>query len=168
MATELEEMRVLQIAEQFADEVWRIVSTWDSFSREVVGRQIVRSADSIGANIAESYGRFHYGEKVNLLYYARGSTFETKYWLNRCRERKLVTDDTAKVLIAQLNDIARQINGFARHFKAQRGKDKPNVIRESSGEYSTSDETTPDEIFSSADLERLESNELNPQALENF
>ncbi len=82
MALKFEELRVLQAAEAVADGIWRQVVRWGSFARDTVGKQMARAGDSIGANIAEAYGRFHYGEKLQFLYYARGSLFETKYWLN--------------------------------------------------------------------------------------
>jgi four helix bundle protein len=93
MATSLEELRVLREAEAVADAVWHEVMRWEPFPRQVVGEQLARAADSIGANIAEAFGRFHYGEKLQLLYYARGSLFETKYWLNRVLARNLMAPD---------------------------------------------------------------------------
>jgi four helix bundle protein len=64
MALKFEELRVLQAAEGVADSIWRQVVRWDPFAREVVGGQLARAADSVGANIAEAFGRFHYGEKL--------------------------------------------------------------------------------------------------------
>ena len=90
MPTSLEDVRVLKNAEQVADAIYKVASRWDEFAQDVVGKQIARAADSIGANIAESFGRFHFGEKIQFLYYARGSVFETKYWLNRASARELV------------------------------------------------------------------------------
>jgi four helix bundle protein len=55
--TNFENLRVYQISESLADEIWEIVVGWDNFAKDTVGRQIVRSADSIGANIAEGQGR---------------------------------------------------------------------------------------------------------------
>jgi len=49
-AMKFEELRVLQAAEVVADGIWREVVQWDSFAREVVGGQLARAADSIGAN----------------------------------------------------------------------------------------------------------------------
>src|SRR5262245_361303 len=95
MASGTENLRVLQMAEQVADEAWREVMQWELLARDTVGKQLVRAVDSIGANIAESVGRFHYGEKRQLLYYARGSLFEAKYWLNRCQARNLLTPEAA-------------------------------------------------------------------------
>ncbi len=78
MATEMEDLKLIQEAEALCDEIWAIVTTWDEFTRRTVGTQLVRSSDSIGANIAESYGRYAYGEKIQFLYYSRGSVYETK------------------------------------------------------------------------------------------
>jgi four helix bundle protein len=110
---------------------------WDTFTREVVGGQLARAADSIGANIAEAFGRFHYGEKIQFLYYARGSLFETKYWLNRAVKRQLLSTDLASHYASQLGEIARQLNTFAKSLKFQR-KDNlrsTNTIRETLEEY---------------------------------
>jgi hypothetical protein len=52
MATAFEELRVLQDAEAVAEEIWQQVVGWDPFAREVVGGQLARAADSVGANIA--------------------------------------------------------------------------------------------------------------------
>ena len=120
MSLKFEELRVLQAAEATADGIWKQVVQWDPFVRDVVGKQIARAADSIGANIAEAFGRFHYGEKVQFLYYARGSLFETKYWLNRALERELMPSNQVKDYASQLSDLARQLNTFISNLKAQR------------------------------------------------
>jgi len=58
----LEDLEVYQLTEQFGDEIWFEVMNWEYFAKDTIGKQIVRSADSIGANIAEGYSRFHYKE----------------------------------------------------------------------------------------------------------
>src|SRR3990170_956063 len=90
MATDLDGLTMLKTAEKIADEIWSAISGWKSFEKHVVGEQIARAADSIGANISEAYGRFHYSDKIKFLYYTRGSLFETKYWINRAGARKLL------------------------------------------------------------------------------
>jgi len=67
LATSLEELKVLQIAEGIADAIWTQVVRWDEFARDVVGKQLARAADSIRANIAEAFGCFNYGEKLKNL-----------------------------------------------------------------------------------------------------
>jgi four helix bundle protein len=163
MATMLEELRVLQAAESLADEIWRMVSSWDTFARDTVGGQLVRASDSVGANIAESFGRFHYGDKVNYLYYARGSLLETKYWLNRCKQRRLIEPESAQRYADTLTDIARQINAFARSLKAQRSNytSPTKAIREIPETYLT-EEAWP--IFDDTDLVWLQSPISNLQS----
>jgi len=55
--TSFENLQVYKLGEKLADEVWRIVTGWEQFPKSTVGRQMVRAADSVGANIAEGSGR---------------------------------------------------------------------------------------------------------------
>lgn len=125
MSTELEDLKILQNAENIADAIWKRVVEWEKFAKDVVGKQMTRAVDSIGANIAESYGRFNYGEKLQFLYYSRGSLFETKYWLNRALARKLMQEDEVNAYAVHLSDVARQLNSFAKNLKSQRLETKP-------------------------------------------
>ncbi|MGD8624066.1 MAG: four helix bundle protein [Anaerolineae bacterium] len=154
MALKFEELRVLQTAEAVADGIWHRVTRWDAFARDTVGKQMARAGDSIGANIAEAYGRFHYGEKLQFLYYARGSLFETKYWLNRAQARELMPATQVSNYAAQLTDLARQLNSFAANLKAQRrsGKSQGKATRESAAEYTIA---PPLPLFDENDLASL-------------
>lgn len=51
------ELRVYQLSEKLADQLWEVILQWDYFARDTVGKQLVRAADSVGANIAEGCGR---------------------------------------------------------------------------------------------------------------
>ena len=157
MVLKFEELRVLQAAEGVADSIWRLVVRWDPFAREVVGGQLARAADSVGANIAEAFGRFHYGEKLQFLYYSRGSLFEAKYWLNRAQARELMPSPIVKKYASQLTDIARQLNAFASRLKTQRrsSRKQPKAVREPAVEYVTDgpDDTPP--LFTKEELEWL-------------
>jgi four helix bundle protein len=79
----LEQLRVYVLAEELSDKIWDEVVRWDRFARDTIGKQLVRATDSVGANIAESYDRFHPRDVVNFLYHARGSLSETKSWLRK-------------------------------------------------------------------------------------
>jgi four helix bundle protein len=109
---EIENLRIYQQAEEIADRIWTIVAPWGSFSKETVGRQLVRSADSIGANIAEGYGRFHLKENVRFLYVARGSLVETRFWMKRALTRKLIDQESYQGLLRQLDHLLPQLNAF--------------------------------------------------------
>jgi four helix bundle protein len=160
MATELEDLKILQTAEGIADAVWKRVVQWEEFAKDVVGKQMARATDSIGANIAESYGRFNYGEKLQFLYYSRGSLFETKYWLNRALVRELMQAEEVKAYAARLSDVARQLNTFANSLKSQRRgtQTQSKTIREPGAEYVVEDWLVDStSLFTDAELNWLES-----------
>jgi hypothetical protein len=56
LKTHFENIQIYQLAEKLSDEVWAIVIGWEPFARNTIGAQLVRSTDSIGANIAEVVG----------------------------------------------------------------------------------------------------------------
>ncbi len=144
MAIGFEDLQVLKAAETIADSIWKRVAQWDDFAKDVVGRQITRSADSIGANIAESFGRYSFGEKLQFLYYSRGSLFETKYWLNRTQTRALMNSQEVQEYVDGLTALARQLNTFANGLKTVRAETKKPAVRESTPEYVTAN---LDELF---------------------
>ena len=119
MGKGLDELEVLGEAQRIADVVWARVISWDGLPREVVGLQLARAVDSVGANIAEAFGRFHYADKIRFLYYARGSLFETRYWLGRARSRGLLPRELVEDLDDRLDLVARQLNAFVRNLKSQ-------------------------------------------------
>lgn len=160
MSATFEDLRVLKSAEEIADSIWKRVVQWDEFAKDVVGKQMARSADSVGANIAESFGRFNFGEKLQFLYYSRGSIFETKYWLNRTRTRGLMNSEDVQEYVNRLTDVARQLNTFASGLKTVRAeqKSKTSAVREEPAEYWTSsreDQSTV--LFTEDDLNWLQS-----------
>ncbi len=157
MGTSLEDLRVLRAAEDIADGLWEQVGEWEVFPRDVVGEQLTRAADSIGANIAEAFGRFEYGEKLKFLYYARGSLFETKYWLNRVAQRQLMMVEQAQNYATQLTNLARQINAFAKSIKQQKQNGAPPPqVKEGSADYLTALPDRSTIIFDEDDLDWLE------------
>ena len=70
--------------------------------------QLLRAADSIGANIAEAAGREHPADKRRFLVIARASLFETEHWLARAHARGLVSSESDK----RLTEIAKTLKGL--------------------------------------------------------
>ncbi|HVF09986.1 MAG TPA: four helix bundle protein, partial [Abditibacteriaceae bacterium] len=114
-----EELRVYQQAEQLADEVWEIVLTWDTFTKDTVGKQVVRAADSIGANISEGFGRGSYQDNKRFIRIARGSLYETRHWLRRAVRRQLLTQPQIDALKPYLNELPPQLNAYLRSIGPQ-------------------------------------------------
>lgn len=109
---DIEESRMYERAERLADEIWDAVLAWKPFARDTVGKQLAAAADSIGANIAESSGRFYPRDVIRFLYYARGSLKETRYWLRRALNRALITHQQFDRWMAELTQLAKDINSY--------------------------------------------------------
>lgn len=73
----------------------------------------VRSADSIGANIAEGTGRKSYVDNKRFVFIARGSVNETKHWLRRAYKRNLLTVEQITMLKPILDKLAPKLNAYA-------------------------------------------------------
>jgi four helix bundle protein len=110
----LEDLEVYRLAEALADYVWDMVMTWDRFAKATIGEQLVDSADSIAANIAEGHGRFHYKENRTFCFYARGSYMETRNWLRRSAKRNLLTPENTTELRSLTGPLGPKLNAYIR------------------------------------------------------
>ncbi len=77
-----------------------------------LGKQLVKAVDSIGSNIAESWGAHHIKDIINFLYFSRRSLQETKFWLRRAKRRSLITESRYNFFIDKLNNLAPQLNSY--------------------------------------------------------
>ncbi len=110
--TNFENLAVYQLSEQLADGIWNIVKSWAILARDTVGKQMIRAADSIGANIAEGCGRFNYNDNKRFIRIARGSLNETQHWLRRAFRRKLLTEAQISSLKAILDTLPPRLNAY--------------------------------------------------------
>jgi four helix bundle protein len=112
VSNRLEDLELYQLAESFSDDIWFIVLEWDYFAKDTLAKQLVRSADSIGANIAEGFGRYHYKENKNFCYFSRGSLIETKGWLNKAKTRNLISETQYSEYLNKLSTIHLKLNAY--------------------------------------------------------
>ena len=118
----LEDFEIYQIAMNIGEDVWNIVMQWDSFAKSTLGNQLVRSADSIAANIAEGYGRFHFKERRQFTLYSRGSLLETKCWITKANNRKLTTQEQHDVILELLKNLHFKINIYLKKLNEEVNK----------------------------------------------
>ncbi|MEH1796788.1 four helix bundle protein [Nostoc sp.] len=113
MATKrFQELQVYQLSEQLSDDIWKIVEGWNFFAKDTIGKQILRSADSIGANIAEGVGRGSFQENRRFIRIARGSLNETQHWLRRAYTRNLLTSEQINTIKTIINELAPKLNSY--------------------------------------------------------
>jgi four helix bundle protein len=110
--TKFQKLDVYKLAEKLADEIWNIVIKWDALPKDTVGKQIIRSADSIGANLAEGDGRGSYQDHRRFIKIARGSLYETKHWLRRAYTRQLLTSTQVETLKPLIDELSPRLNAY--------------------------------------------------------
>lgn len=57
MIKDLDEFNTYQVAMKLGESVWDIVSKWNYFEKDTIGKQFVKTADSIAANLSEGLGK---------------------------------------------------------------------------------------------------------------
>lgn len=112
MIKNLEDFKVYNLSMAVAKEVWTLVAKWNYFEKDTIGKQLVRAADSVAANLSEGLGRYHFKEAKNFSYYSRGSLFETKTWLAKSFNRKPLPEDHYKKLLEELDIIGKMLNSY--------------------------------------------------------
>lgn len=123
--TQFENLEVYKLSETLADMIWNVVDGWAEFPKNTVGRQLVRAADSIGANIAEGTGRGSYKDNRRFVRIARGSLNETKHWLRRAYKRNLLTKQQTSQLKPLVDELAPRLNAYLNSIGRRRKDGKP-------------------------------------------
>ena len=108
----LEGIFVYNKAMDIGSMVWEITGNWNYLARDTVGRQWIKSADSIAANIAEGYGRYFFKENRLFCYYSRGSLMESKCWLTKAFQRKLISQEEYLSLKKEQDILGRSLNNY--------------------------------------------------------
>jgi four helix bundle protein len=110
--TNFESLRVYQLSEKLADHIWSIVLDWNALARDTVGKQLIRAADSIGANIAEGTRRGTFVDNRRFVRIARGSLDETQHWLRRAYKRDLLTNKHVGSLKSIVDELAPKLSAY--------------------------------------------------------
>jgi four helix bundle protein len=112
--TNFEKLEVYQLSEELADLIWDAVLGWNSSARDTVGQKIIRSADSVGANIAEGTGRGSFQDNRRFVYNSRGSLNETMHFLRRAYRRKLLSSKQVDEIKRVVDKLAPELNAYLR------------------------------------------------------
>ncbi len=111
----LKDLESYRIAYDLSNSIWEIIITWDYFTKDTVGKQFVRSIDSISANIAEGFGRYGKKDKIKFYHYAKGSLQESKDWCEKSKVRKLVTLEQYEKISVEIDKLPKAINALIKY-----------------------------------------------------
>lgn len=114
---ELGKLEIYRLSLEISGGTWKIYNNLRTDLRYNIGNQVIRSADSIGANIAEGYGRFHYKDSLKFYYNSRGSLWETKHWIYLMHKRDLISNEKYDKMLKDLNLLGKKLNAFIKKLK---------------------------------------------------
>lgn len=116
---DIEELAVYRMARKLSHAAWKLYRQFDWHDQKLIGDQWITSIDSVGANIAEGFGRFHYLDKVRFYYQARGSLVESKHWTELMGEREKLTPVACDEFLREINDLNFHLNNYIKTTKDQ-------------------------------------------------
>ncbi len=107
---DLDNISAYKIAFSLSNYIWDIITHWDYFAKETVGKQFVRAADSVSANIAEGFGRYGKKDKIKFYRYSFGSLKESYDWNEKSKVRGLLTEEQYNRIFEELEKLPKEIN----------------------------------------------------------
>ena len=108
----LGDLLVYKISIELSDLAWNVYEKLGWQEKKIIGDQFIRSVDSVGANIAEGYGRFHYLDRIKFYYNSRGSLYEAKHWVFTMKKRGQITEEIYKNFLGKAEQAGYQLNQF--------------------------------------------------------
>ncbi|MEK7624556.1 MAG: four helix bundle protein [Patescibacteria group bacterium] len=109
----LKDLKVYQLARELSRIGWEMYKDLDWQTKKIMGDQFIEATDSIGANIAEGYSRFHYLDKIKFYYTSRASLSECNdHWLELLLERKKIKDENHKKFKTIAEQLSIKLNNF--------------------------------------------------------
>ena len=123
MATGLKNLEIYQTACKLEKAVHQLVKKFPQEEQYRKKDQLKRSSSSVADNIAESYGRYGFQDKIQFLYKARGSAEEAKSQLERSVNvlPKEYQDAAERLARGYLIDI-KKINGYIRYLRSKKSQ----------------------------------------------
>lgn len=108
----VQDLEIYRLANGLTVKVYKITSNFPSSEKFGIVDQLKRAVASIGANIAESFGRYHHKDKVNFLYHARGSLFETQHFLYLSKELNFIKEKELDVFLKDIKNLGVKLNNY--------------------------------------------------------
>ena len=112
MIKDFTDLRVWQKAKELVLEVYKISKDFPKDERFGLTEQLRRAANSVCANIAEGFERYHTKDKIKFYYNARGSISECKSHLLVSLDLSYLSKDEAAELVSRFNCVGYLLNNM--------------------------------------------------------
>jgi four helix bundle protein len=104
-------------ANSFAIRIYTITKGFPKDERFGLTDQIRRAASSIGANIAEGFGRYHTNDKIRFFYNSRGSISECMNHLYLAKGLGYLDMKETGELLGEMEQVKMMLNGLIRSLR---------------------------------------------------
>lgn len=85
----LNNIEAYKLSFHLSNYIWDIVIQWNWFEKKTIGAQFVDASDSVSANIAEGFGRYHKKDKIKFYRYSQGSLKKCYDWNEKAKKENL-------------------------------------------------------------------------------
>ncbi len=110
---ELRNLEVYKMARELSSLAWFMYEKLSWQDRKIMGDQFIESVDSVGANIAEGYSRYHYLDKIKFYYTSRASLAECcDHWAELLHERKKISQTDLEKIKELKKQLLIKLNNF--------------------------------------------------------
>ncbi|MDI6717719.1 MAG: four helix bundle protein [Patescibacteria group bacterium] len=116
---ELKDLEIYKLAKEISNKSWKIYEKLNWQDKKIMGDQFISATDSIGANIAEGFGRFHFLDKNKFNYNYRGSLLESIYWLEILQKRSKINNNSFHEINSKLKILHQKLNNYINSTKRQ-------------------------------------------------
>lgn len=118
-ANSFRDLEVYQLARRLAQEIFKASKTFSSAEMYSLTDQIRRSSRSVGAQIAEAWGKRRYEKHfVSKLTDADGEQMETQHWIETASDCSYITPQQQEQWLELCASIGRMLHGMTE--KAER------------------------------------------------
>jgi len=109
----LSDLEVYKLARELSKTAWEIYQELSWQDKKTMGDQFLQATDSVGANTAEGYGRFHYLDRIKFYYNSRASLSEANdHWIELLNERGKIKKEKYNSYKTVAKDLGIRLNNF--------------------------------------------------------
>ena len=112
MVKDFTDLRVWRKAKDLTVQIYKLTKNFPKEEKYGLTDQMKRASNSICANIAEGFSRFHAKDKIRFYYNARGSISECKSHIFIAKDLEYLKTEIACELLQEFEGVKMVLNGM--------------------------------------------------------
>jgi len=125
MSSGIENLKIYKLAVRLEVFIHKVTEKFPSDEKFKSVDQLRRSSASVSNNISESYHRYHYQDKINRIYIARGEAGETRDGIVIAYKKGFISKTITDFINNKYTQLIMGINGYVKYLKDQKYTNEP-------------------------------------------